>query len=158
MTDGAPSHSGSEHGTHLLLYDGACGLCSRLVQFVILRDRREVFDFASLSSPAAAEHLAPFGSRAADLDTMVVVANYRRGASKHLQKARAALFVLKALGWPWRAAAALTVVPTVLLDRAYDVVARHRHRFFPPSERCFVPRAQDRHRFLDDGPSSGPKR
>jgi hypothetical protein len=35
----------------ILLYDGVCGLCHRLVQFIIHRDRRAIFRFASLQSP-----------------------------------------------------------------------------------------------------------
>ena len=37
-------------GQHLLLYDGVCGLCDHLVQFVLAHDRRGVFDFAPLQS------------------------------------------------------------------------------------------------------------
>jgi predicted DCC family thiol-disulfide oxidoreductase YuxK len=37
----------------ILLYDGVCGLCNRLVQFILRRDRSGVFRFASLQSPFA---------------------------------------------------------------------------------------------------------
>ena len=41
----------------VLLYDGVCGLCNRLVQFVLRHDRGGVFCFASLQSRLAADIL-----------------------------------------------------------------------------------------------------
>ena len=42
----------------IILYDGVCGLCNRLNQFVLRRDREGMFRFASLQSPLAARILA----------------------------------------------------------------------------------------------------
>ena len=42
-----PGHS---EGRHLVLFDGVCGLCSRIVQFVLAVDRRRVSLFAPLQS------------------------------------------------------------------------------------------------------------
>src|SRR6266850_1321916 len=40
-------------GAHLVLYDGVCGLCSRLLQFLLRHDRRHVFRCASCHSGSA---------------------------------------------------------------------------------------------------------
>ena len=61
----------------ILLYDGVCGLCNRLVQFILRRDHGAVFQFASLQSHFAAEILARHGVDPADLDTVYVVVNHR---------------------------------------------------------------------------------
>ena len=46
-----PTQDGRDgEGIHLVLYDGVCGLCSRLLRFAIRHDRRCVFRFASLRS------------------------------------------------------------------------------------------------------------
>ena len=37
-------------GTHLVLYDGVCGLCERRLHFLLRHDRHRVFRFASLHS------------------------------------------------------------------------------------------------------------
>lgn len=50
MTDSARQAASPAAGAHLVLYDGVCGLCSRLLQFLLARDRHEVFAFASLQS------------------------------------------------------------------------------------------------------------
>jgi predicted DCC family thiol-disulfide oxidoreductase YuxK len=133
---------------HLLLYDGECGLCDRVVQIVLARDHRDLFHFASLQSAAAAKQLTRFGGRPERLDTFVVIERYQGPQAKHLTRGRAALSVLKALGWP-RAAAVLGWLPGRLLDRLYDFVARHRYRLFGGGDVCFLPRPEDRRRFLD---------
>ena len=43
----------------ILLYDGVCGLCNRLVQFILRRDRTAIFRFASLQSSAGSTHSDP---------------------------------------------------------------------------------------------------
>jgi predicted DCC family thiol-disulfide oxidoreductase YuxK len=50
MTDSSTQGPAGGEGQHLLLYDGVCGLCDHLVQFVLAHDPRGVFDFAPLQS------------------------------------------------------------------------------------------------------------
>jgi predicted DCC family thiol-disulfide oxidoreductase YuxK len=136
-------------GDHLLLYDGVCGLCNRLNQFVLPRDRAGVFAFASLQSEAGRSALARFGKSAVDMSTFYVVTNYRSEGAVLLSKAAAALFLMKMLGAPWRWLGLLKVLPDVLLNGAYDVIARNRYRLFGRSETCPVPTQAYRQRFLD---------
>jgi predicted DCC family thiol-disulfide oxidoreductase YuxK len=131
-------------GSHLLLYDGECGLCDRLVQFVLPRDSRGVFRFASLQGPTGRKFL-----HGAPLTTVYVVADYRTARARVLAKADAALFVVRALGWPWKATAVFGVLPTALLDRGYDFVATHRYRVFGKVDQCLMPRPEFRDRFID---------
>ena len=146
-------HLQHRHGTgpHLLLYDGTCGLCNGIVRAVLRRDRAGLFHFASLQSRVGSDALARFGASAADLNSFAAIVNYRRPSASCLTKARAAMFVLESLGWPWRAAAWLRPVPTGVLDPVYDLVARNRYRFFPRVEHCPLPRPEHRDRFLDFG-------
>ena len=41
------------------------------------------------------------------------------------------------------------VLPTAWLDRAYDLVARHRYRVFGRMEQCLIPSPEYRNRFID---------
>lgn len=136
-------------GRHLILFDGVCGLCDHLVQFVLRRDRRGVFRFASLQSRVGREVVAQAGGDPSVLTTMYVVADFQSGVRRALTKSRAALFVMSQLGWPWRLALAARVVPRPLLDRAYDLVARTRYRIFGRFEQCNVPTPEFRQRFLE---------
>jgi predicted DCC family thiol-disulfide oxidoreductase YuxK len=137
-------------GRHLLLFDGICALCSGVVQFVLERDRHRVFDFAPLQSTVAQEVLRRFGRDASALDTFYIVTDYRGDIPTALGRADAALFLFHALGWPWRAAGVLRLAPRFVRDRAYNVIARYRYRVFGRREQCFLPRPEDRDRFIGE--------
>ena len=82
----------------VVLYDGVCGLCNRLVRFILRRDPAGLFQFASLQSALAAGILARHGADAGDLDTVYVVVNRGRGAEELLARSEAAIFILMHLG------------------------------------------------------------
>lgn len=138
-----------ERGQHLLLYDGVCGLCNSVVRAVLARDPRGVFHFAPLQSEMAHTVLDPWGMSPDELSTFYVVRDYRRQPGRPLTKGRAAVFVGRALGWPWHVvAAAAAWCPTTVLDAIYDVVARRRYRIFGRFDTCPIPRPEHRDRFV----------
>jgi len=141
--------SGLDSGRHLLLYDGVCGLCDRFVRFVLARDHRGRFRFATLQGPVGRDLVAAFGRDPDRLETVHVVVDYRSDAARVLNRSAAALFVLGQLGWPWRLASILRRVPAALRDRLYDRVAAHRYRLFGRHTSCPVPDPRYRDRFLD---------
>ena len=136
-------------GAHLILYDGVCGLCNRVNQFVLPRDPDGIFDFASLQSDTGRAFVTRFGGNPDELNTMFVVADYRSTAPSLLPRSRAALFIMRRLGAPWRWLAVLDVLPRALLDAGYALVARNRYRFFGRHDRCILPSPRDRQRFID---------
>lgn len=133
---------------HLVLYDGACGLCNRLLQFLLEHDRRAVFSFASLQSDVGRTMVERFGADPNELTSFHVLTNYRTNHVQMCSRSRAALFVAGQLGWPWRAAVLARILPTAVLDRVYDLVARHRYRLFGRVEPCLTPRPEFRRRFI----------
>ena len=134
----------------ILLYDGVCGLCNRLVQFILRRDHAGIFRFASLQSPSAAKILGRHGASAEDLDTFFVVANPGDPGEFLLSRSDAALYVLQQLGGFWRISAQIfRVLPRPVREWIYRTVARNRYRIFGRYDTCPVPDAQTRSRFLD---------
>ncbi len=149
MTELVPQAPVPAQGEHLILYDGVCGLCNRLNQFVLLRDTRAVFAFASLQSPTARSVLQQLGGNAEGLNTVYVVVNYRSKSPALLSKAGAASFVLRTLGIRGPLSWAFRVLPDGLLKLGYDLIARNRYRVFGQSETCIMPSAEFRKRFID---------
>jgi predicted DCC family thiol-disulfide oxidoreductase YuxK len=134
----------------ILLYDGVCGLCNRLVQFILRRDRNAVFRFASLQSALAASILARHSASPSALDTVYAVVNPELPDEYLLSRSDAAVFILKRLPAAWPSIAFLIqLVPKFLRDAAYNVIARNRYAIFGRSKVCALPRDQDRARFLD---------
>lgn len=145
--------SAPNDGPHLVLYDGDCGLCSRLVQFVLDRDPRGRFHFARLHSPLGRSVVARAGGDPDVRSTLYVVPRYREHLLPVLTKSDAATFVAGRLAGPWRAVSWLRSLPRVLRDLGYDVVARHRHRAFGADEQCLVPSPEHRRRFVEEEPT-----
>jgi predicted DCC family thiol-disulfide oxidoreductase YuxK len=134
---------------HVLLYDGVCGLCDRLVQWVLVRDRNDLFRFAALQSHLAKEVLPRRGKDPRQLDTIYVIADHDTPNERVYQKARAALFVLDQIGGPWRLTRPLRWLPTFLLDLGYDAIAKTRYRIFGKLDECRIPTPSERRKFID---------
>jgi predicted DCC family thiol-disulfide oxidoreductase YuxK len=132
---------------NLVLYDGVCGLCNRLVRFLLRVDRRNVLCFAPLQGPTAAR-LAERHGFPLDVKTMVYVRHFGlKGERAHL-RSDGVLRALGDVGGIWSAAVLLRLVPRLLRDAVYDWVARHRYRWFGKYDSCPMPSPEQRARFL----------
>jgi predicted DCC family thiol-disulfide oxidoreductase YuxK len=133
----------------IVLYDGVCGLCNRLVQFILKRDKKDRFRFASLQSDWSSTLLQRHKLDPHDLDTVYVVVDYAQPAERLLARSDAILFLLDELGGIWKLAAVGKILPRRLRDEIYKLVARNRYRVFGKYESCMLPEAKHRKRFLD---------
>ena len=143
----------------ILLYDGVCALCNRIVRVILSRDTNGIFQFASLQSPLATRVLARHGASPSELDTFYVVLNCdpvnlnereEKLADELLSRSDAVSFVLIELGGIRRLMGrTLRRIPRPIRDWAYRLVARHRYRIFGRYETCPMPTEATRDRFLD---------
>jgi predicted DCC family thiol-disulfide oxidoreductase YuxK len=133
----------------IVLYDGVCGLCNRLVQFILKRDKRDSFRFASLQGDWSSTLLQRHNLDPNDLDTVYVVLDYAQPAERLLARSDAILFLLKELGGVWQLAAVGKILPRAVRDGIYKLVARNRYRVFGKYESCMLPEPKHRAKFLD---------
>lgn len=138
-----------EEGQALLLYDGVCGLCDRVVQFVLARDQGDRFRFAPLQGPTAARVLARHGIDAADLDTFHLVLDVGWPTERVVSRGRGAAVALRRLPGAWRALGTLLgLIPRPLLDVGYRLVARVRYRVWGKADQCVLASPQERAKFF----------
>lgn len=131
--------------SHVVFYDGLCGFCSQVTQFILERDRRDQFRFAQLQGEFASETLRPRGFDPANLNTMFVLS----GTGTLMVKARAALFVARELGgWVGIASRLVAWLPDAILNWGYDRVAHSRYHVFGRTEVCILPTSADRAKFI----------
>lgn len=143
--------SEAEAGVTLVFYDGVCGLCDRLIHFLLARDTRGALRFAQLQGAVARRELLPAGYDPGDLDTVLVIANWGTPRQHVLARSRAVLHAGAQLGGSWAALARLgQLVPRVIADAAYDVIARRRYSMFGRFQACPLPRPEWRSRFIDE--------
>lgn len=149
MADSPAQGPLSGEGTHLVLYDGVCGLCNRLLRFLFTHDHRAVFCYASLQSPRGKTTVERWGGNPEDLNSFYVVADFRTPQARVFVRSEAALFVARQLGWPWRATRIARFLPQLVRNRLYDAIARSRYRIFGRYDECLMPSEEMRRRFVE---------
>ncbi|HWO53104.1 MAG TPA: thiol-disulfide oxidoreductase DCC family protein [Paenibacillus cookii] len=141
MEEGRTPESGGYEG--IVLVDGVCHLCQGLTRFIIERDPKAKFRFASLQSGIGAELLVKGGLPAGEVDTVVLIEKGR-----YYVRSEAVLRIARQLKMPWPLLYIFVAVPTSLRDRLYRYVARNRYRWFGKEEQCLLPTPELKKRFL----------
>jgi len=134
--------------TRLVLYDGVCGFCDRMVRWLLDRDPGGVFRFAPLQGDAARALRARHPEIPEDFDTVVYVRADADGERVFL-RSEAIFEICESLGGAWRRVAWLRVLPRALTDFAYLLFARIRYRVFGRLDACRIPSGAERERFLE---------
>ena len=133
----------SENGP-ILFYDGVCALCNGAVTFVLKRDRSRAVRFAPLQGETAKVLLGSHPELGA-IDSMIWVGEDGRFAVR----SEAARAIGRRIGGVWGALASVSgILPRVVRDAMYDLVARIRYRTFGKYDACPIPAPEHRGRFL----------
>jgi len=127
----------------IVLIDGVCHMCQGLTQFIIRRDPRGVFRFASLQSEIGQELLRQGGMSESSIDTMVLIED-----GKYYTRSTGALRIARRLRFPWSLSYVFILIPPFLRNLVYRWVARNRYRWFGQSSECMIPTPEIRRRFL----------
>lgn len=126
------SNNPHDFGGPVLLFDGECGLCHRIVRALLRLDRGGRLRYAPLQGAAAQGFLRAAGLPTEDFDSLVFVPDWAEGGSgDFLLRTEGALAALRVVGGVGRVVAAvLGVWPAKWRDAGYRVVARCRYRIF----------------------------
>lgn len=133
----------------IVLYDGVCGLCNGLVQFLLKRDTHDRLRFASLQSDFSGLVLQRHGADPQDLDTVYVVLDHDQPNERLLARSDAILHLAGELDGIWRLVTIGRFVPKALRDAMYKVVAGNRYRLFGKYETCMLPEPGQRAKFIE---------
>ncbi len=132
----------------IVLYDGLCGMCDGVVQFLLRHDHKDAFRFAPQQSDVARQILARHGLDPTKLETICVIEDYDSANERIYTKSDAALQIANGLGGIWEMARIASLLPRAFRDLGYDFVARNRYRVFAKRNECRMPAPEDRHKFL----------
>jgi predicted DCC family thiol-disulfide oxidoreductase YuxK len=127
----------------LFVFDGDCVLCSRSARFVLMRDRAGRIRFAAAQTPLGRALMAHGGLDPDDPASNIVLAEGRM-----FLKSDAALKLAGLLGLPWSLALVLGLVPRILRNGVYDIIARRRIRLFGARQACYLAEPGMADRFL----------
>lgn len=129
---------------HVVLFDGVCNLCNNSVQFIIKRDKKRLFRFASLQGKAGQELLEKHHLPTDDFNSFVLIEG-----EKPYTRSAAALKIARHLGGGWRLLYSLMIIPRFIRDAVYNLIAKNRYKWFGKKDECMIPTPELRERFLD---------
>lgn len=128
----------------VILFDGVCNLCNSAVQFVIKRDKKNIFKFASLQSSFGQSVLKKYQLPATNFNSFVLLQN-----QKVYTRSTAALMVVKQLSGLWPLLYSFITVPSFIRNGIYNLVAKNRYKWFGKKETCWLPSPELKIRFFD---------
>jgi predicted DCC family thiol-disulfide oxidoreductase YuxK len=127
----------------IILFDGVCNFCNYWVNFIIQRDRENIFKFAALQSEKGIELLEKFNLSKNNFDSFILITQ-----NKIYKKSQAAFEIAKQLnGWT-KVFAPLRFLPGVLTDFIYDLIAKNRYKLFGKKDACRIPTESEENKFL----------
>jgi len=134
-----------EPGKKLILFDGVCNLCNSSVQFVIKRDKKDIFRFAPLQSDIGKKMVDERGIDTSTVDSIILV----EPNIAYYTKSSAAIEIANDLGGIWQILNVFTyILPVSVRDWIYDFIARNRYKWFGKKEHCMVPTPEMKAKFI----------
>ncbi|MDR6921744.1 MULTISPECIES: thiol-disulfide oxidoreductase DCC family protein [Chryseobacterium] len=128
---------------HIVFFDGDCGVCNFWVQWILERDRKDQFMFASLQSDFGQKFLSERGLKTKVFNTLYLW----KPKQYYLIKSRAVLKIANILGGIYKLSAIGKIFPAFLSDKAYDLVSRNRMKL--ANQKCFLPDAHQKKKFIE---------
>jgi predicted DCC family thiol-disulfide oxidoreductase YuxK len=119
-----------------MVFDGFCNLCSGGARWVQRHRIEPPFRLVPMQSELGRAMLAEQGYDPDDPLTFLVV-----DGDRSLTQSDAWIHLVAAAGGGWRLIHATRVIPRILRDSVYRLIARNRYRWFGRRTTCYVPHA-----------------
>ena len=129
--------------SNIILFDGVCNLCNFWVNFIMDRDAKSVFKFASLQSEAGIKLIEKHSINTKDIDSVILIMN-----NKYFVKSEAALKIAGELTLFWKIFYYLRFIPCPIRDFLYDIIAKNRYSIFGKRESCRIPTEEEKSKFI----------
>lgn len=133
----------SEH-KNLILFDGVCNLCNSSVQFIINRDKENLFLFTPLQGETAKQILKHYKINTQEIDSIIL---YQPNKGVYF-KSTAALKIASKLGFPVNITMVFMIIPTFIRNWIYDLIAKYRYKWFGKKDQCMIPTKELKEKFM----------
>ncbi|NAS13154.1 thiol-disulfide oxidoreductase DCC family protein [Poritiphilus flavus] len=131
-------------GKQLIFFDGVCNLCNRSIQYIIKRDKKDLFRFAPLQSSLGEAFIQERQIDTSKVDSIIL---YEPDVA-YYTKSTAALKIGQAFGGGYKLLGIFEWVPRPIRDWFYDRVAKNRYRWFGKQDACMIPTPELTAKFL----------
>ncbi len=128
---------------YYVLYDGECGFCNFWVHWILKRDKKDNFLFASLQSDFGQKFLADRNLARDNFNTLYLW----KPDQYYLQKSHAVFKITEIIGGLYHLISYLRFLPSGLTDVLYNMVAENRQKL--ATQHCELPTPEERKKFID---------
>ena len=129
----------------IILFDGLCNLCATSVQFIIKRDKKDIFRFVSLQSDLGQELLQQLPISEQKIDSIILY----ESDIVYYYKSKAVFEIVKSIGGFFYCLLIFKWLPTAVTNTIYDYIARNRYRWWGKKDHCLVPTKDLQSKFLE---------
>jgi len=134
--------TGNSLDSQAIFFDGVCNLCNGAVDFVLKRDKKGVFKFASLQSDVAND-IIPDDLK--EVDSIILY----KSDGHFLTKSDAAIEIGRQLRGLWPIIIIFKIFPRPIRDWFYSKIAKNRYKWFGKRDTCRMPTPDIKERFLE---------
>ncbi|MEG3659148.1 thiol-disulfide oxidoreductase DCC family protein [Arenibacter palladensis] len=128
----------------IILFDGVCNLCNSSVQYVIKRDKGNVYRFAALQSEIGKKLVEERGIDTFQVDSIILI----EPGVAYYTKSTAALKIARSFGGVWQLASVFEWIPEKIRDWVYDYIAKNRYKWYGRKDACMIPTPELKSKFL----------
>lgn len=126
-----------------VFYDGDCGFCNFWVQWILEKDKKDKFLFASLQSNFGQKFLKDRNLDTKNFNTIYLW----KPKGFYLQKSDAIIKIAENIGGIYSLSKILMIIPKFLRNMGYDFISKNRQKLMNSS--CILPNEEQRKKFLD---------
>lgn len=129
----------------IVVFDGVCILCNRLIQFLIKRDSRRNLYFSTAQSDFIQKYLNEMQYSKNPRESIIYIRN-----GDVYAESTAILLILADLGGWWKIFTIFRLIPLFIRNASYRFIAKQRYTWFGKRDMCMLPSAEQKSRFLLD--------
>ena len=105
------------------------------MQYIIKRDKRDLFRFATLQSELGAQFVRDRNIDTTKVDSIILF----DPNTAYYTKSSAALKIGRSFGGGWKLLSIFEWLPRPIRDWCYDRIAKNRYRWFGKKDHCMIP-------------------
>ena len=128
---------------HIVFFDGECGVCNFWVQWILERDKKDQFMFASLQSDFGQKFLSERSLETKQFNTLYLWKPHQY----YLIKSKAVLKIANLLGGIYNLSVIGKLMPTFISDKIYNKISENRMKL--SAQKCFLPDQHQKKKFIE---------
>lgn len=128
----------------IILFDGVCNLCDASVQYIIKKDKKDLFRFVAIQSELGKEIIDYIKIDITKIDSIIL---YEPNVA-YYYKAEAALRIAKDLDGIVSIVSIFTFLPDTITNFVYVYIAKNRYKWYGKKDECMIPTPELKAKFL----------